>query len=802
MKNNYTIYSLESYQIYKSDYEKHSFEGTIEEITEKLKTNNSWHIQINPTKKCIMFGDFDHTTKERFNEFLMVLCDVFKEYDLTKDKISYTQSKNLKGYSFHWSIPSIIANVKLLKRIFQTQQFINFIESNELDLSVYPNNFKFLRLPNQTNKEKVNKHKIKQGKIQDFIIEYIDNSEYYDITNDEVDEEEDETTEEEKVEEKELDIELVEKLLNNLSADLDYNDWVSVGMALKNDGYDFEIWNNWSKTGSKYNKNIMSNKWHSFQKGGEMSIKKIKSLVKSYNIEGYNEIFKTDEQPDFIDHPSEKKTKNNNLFSESFLKSLSGLEADIANYIVETYLKDQYVCVSCDEKTFYYYKKNRWVEDLSNINIFNFLRNNYVDELTKYKTSIEDKDDIKKINKLLGKINGKISGINGIIDWLAKLLYNPKFYDLCDNNIYLLGFDNGVYDTRTKEFREGRPTDYITKSVGYDFPTEDKGYLKDIKQFLKEVFPDKDLRNYVLQQQAQALSGKKSEDCVYNHTGRGGNGKSIEQQILKVVFGDYFLEIPSTMLTKVNKMEHNKPDPFYSELKGVRYSIANEPSDGSKINDSLIKIMGSKEGIKYRTLFSNKVEKLLIQTQLHIYCNNKLDFNANDGGLCRRLKVIDYVSKFSGDKKLINKDNNIYEMDVELSEKVLLWREDYMKMLLNLYNPNYKYSEPSSVIESSTKYCDSNNDIKKFILEYFEFTNNKEDYLLMKDIKLLYQSNKEFDQTKIKNLKELLEKEMNTNILEKTKVKKGERFVDVRSVIKGWRLKIDEDSDNEDNSNL
>jgi hypothetical protein len=164
--------------------------------------------------------------------------------------------------------------------------------------------------------------------------------------------------------------------------------------------------------------------------------------------------------------------------------------------------------------------------------------------------------------------------------------------------------------------------------------------------------------------------------------------------------------------------------------------------------------------------------------------------------------VIDYVSKFSGDNKLINKDNNIYQIDVELSEKVKLWKSDYMKMLIELYDPKYKYSEPKSVIDSSNKYVDSNNDIKKFIDEYYEFTNKKEDYLMLKDIKSLYQNNKEYDQTKIKTFKELIEKEMNTTVIKSTSVKKNGKFVDVRSVIRGWKMKEDsvddDDSENED----
>jgi phage/plasmid-associated DNA primase len=64
--------------------------------------------------------------------------------------------------------------------------------------------------------------------------------------------------------------------------------------------------------------------------------------------------------------------------------------------------------------------------------------------------------------------------------------------------------------------------------VGYNFPIDDKGYRKDIDEFLKKVFPDKELRKYVLHQQAQALSGMKGNDCVYTHSGKGSNGKSIE----------------------------------------------------------------------------------------------------------------------------------------------------------------------------------------------------------------------------------------------------------------------------------
>lgn len=44
---------------------------------------------------------------------------------------------------------------------------------------------------------------------------------------------------------------------------LDYTEWVSVGMALKHEGYGFEVWDNWSQADSRYNPQEMEMKWES-----------------------------------------------------------------------------------------------------------------------------------------------------------------------------------------------------------------------------------------------------------------------------------------------------------------------------------------------------------------------------------------------------------------------------------------------------------------------------------------------------------------------------------------------------------
>lgn len=51
-------------------------------------------------------------------------------------------------------------------------------------------------------------------------------------------------------------------------------------------------------------------------------------------------------------------------------------------------------------------------------------------------------------------------------------------YDMFDNNLDLIGFENGVYDLKNNNFRQMVNTDYISMSTGWDFIEADKMILK------------------------------------------------------------------------------------------------------------------------------------------------------------------------------------------------------------------------------------------------------------------------------------------------------------------------------------
>jgi P4 family phage/plasmid primase-like protien len=469
------------------------------------------------------------------------------------------------------------------------------------------------------------------------------------------------------------------------------------------------------------------------------------------------------------------------------------LEKDIAEYIISKLLNNNFICHQLKPAEFYYFNGTSWVEDGGNQKLLIIIYDVLIKEYETLISNTTEEDEKAIIKKLIKKLKGKLNFINSIVDWIALLTFNIKFFEIIDENPDLLAFSNGVYEITNKIFREGKREDYITKTTGYDFPVNDNyGHKNDIDDFLKKVFPNKEVRDFVVQTQSQALSGRKTEDLIYTHTGRGGNGKSILIEILKNVFGDYFLNIPVGMLTKANNKGHNDPDPYMAKLKGVRYAMSNEPKDGASFNDQLIKNLGSQEALQYRMLYSNNPVNLNIQLKLNIYCNNKLKFNGEDQGIGRRMCVVNYISSFK-DTEDVN--NNVYLIDTELTDKVKNWKQDYMKLLLGLHQNNYKHKPPKDVVNASKIYINENNDVYKFVQDNLEKTNDNNDFITLKDLKLIYQAKKdEYEQSKLKTLKESLEKIFNTNFIEDKKIK-GKKY---RSVILGWKIINNSDYDDDD----
>ena len=82
-------------------------------------------------------------------------------------------------------------------------------------------------------------------------------------------------------------------LLKYIPADCSYDEWIKVGMALKHEGADWTVWDDWSRTGSKYKRGECERKWNSFRRS-EVTGGTLFHIATSY---GYNPV----SEPEFYD---------------------------------------------------------------------------------------------------------------------------------------------------------------------------------------------------------------------------------------------------------------------------------------------------------------------------------------------------------------------------------------------------------------------------------------------------------------------------------------------------------------------
>ena len=55
-------------------------------------------------------------------------------------------------------------------------------------------------------------------------------------------------------------------MLKHIPPDCNYDEWLKVGMALKHEGIDFNVWDQWSSGGTKYKRGECEKKWRSFHR--------------------------------------------------------------------------------------------------------------------------------------------------------------------------------------------------------------------------------------------------------------------------------------------------------------------------------------------------------------------------------------------------------------------------------------------------------------------------------------------------------------------------------------------------------
>jgi P4 family phage/plasmid primase-like protien len=304
-----------------------------------------------------------------------------------------------------------------------------------------------------------------------------------------------------------------------------------------------------------------------------------------------------------------------------------------------------------------------------------------------------------------------------------ELFLDEEFANKVDENKNLIAFSNGVFDTLTFEFRDGKPEDYISFCTNLEFhpdrPHESYPCWQELNKFIQDVLPDPDVREYFLAYLATSLSGCNEAQKFHILTGTGSNGKSMLMNLMSTAMGDYACKAPISLLTQArNKSAAAAPE--LVRMKGRRFVTMQEPDEQVPLNTGLMKELASSEKITARDLYAGSKQMLDfdLQARFNLACNEKPKINTQDGGTWRRLVVVNFISKFVADPRLPH-EKPIDESFVQKSQSKE-WAEAFLSYLVHLYIKGKGYRKlvpPEKVMEYTSEYKEDSDVIAKFIRE-------------------------------------------------------------------------------------
>ncbi len=396
--------------------------------------------------------------------------------------------------------------------------------------------------------------------------------------------------------------------------------------------------------------------------------------------------------------------------------------------------KDKYVCSSIVNKKWHVYNKHRWEKDegmrlrmaISKdlFELYSEKQSEYLAEAQQYDTTDEKHEKIqrktKKIAEILLKLK-KTNDKNNIMREAMEIFYDKDFNKNIDSNPYLIGFTNGVFDFKRKEFRDGYPQDYISKTTGYAYVKhdyeKDKVVCDEINLFMEQLFPKEGLRRYMWDHLAACLIGIKKEQVFNIYKGSGSNGKSLLTELTKEILRDYQEVAPVTIITD-KRTSIGSATPEIMKLKGVRLAVMQEPSKDTYVNEGILKELTGGDPLVGRSLFCDS-ETFTPQFSLVVCTNSLFDVKSNDDGTWRRMKLVDFMSKFVSEGETYTDDTPyVFPKNKSLKEKFPTWKPIFMSMLIDrACETEGNVIDCEEVLVASNKYRQTQDCITGFINE-------------------------------------------------------------------------------------
>lgn len=337
---------------------------------------------------------------------------------------------------------------------------------------------------------------------------------------------------------------------------------------------------------------------------------------------------------------------------------------------------------------------------------------------------------IKECQHLEG-IPGKPDDFDGYTDYIN-----------CQNGI--VNLRNGELLPHDSNFMMSKIT-YTEYDAGDKKPELWLSFLNDI------TAGKKDLQEYIQKCIGYSLSGSTSEQCAYFLYGLGNNGKSTFLDTIADMMGSYASNAqPETIMMK--KWGNDGANSDIARLKSARFVTCEEPTEGVRLNEGLLKQLTGGSKVTCRFLYGDEFE-YTPEFKIWIATNHKPVVRGTDLGIWRRIKLIPFEVNIPAAKV----DKNLkYKLRKEMPQ-IIHWAVDGYRMWLR-----DGMNEPECVQEAVKEYKQEMDLLVSFIEQCIIIDYESDCKIMASDLFKVYSKwakiNNEFEMSSKKFFREITKK--------------------------------------------
>jgi len=527
-----------------------------------------------------------------------------------------------------------------------------------------------------------------------------------------------------------------------------YETWIRVGWCLHNidpSEENFQLWMDFSNRSGKSSGNNVAqlrrdwfNGWRKHDDGPRLTERSLRKWARDDNLEQYKEI-----ESEYLGEYIRQELEATHFHIAKIMKKMYG-----SNYIASVTSKNT-DWFKYDDVANMWKRLNQGIElrmkvstevaeAISKAASKLFAEAGNATNQGNHNTRETNLDRAKELLKVQTSLFN--SGFSeSVMKMAVQQFYEEDFQAKLNINGNLFACRNGMIELRVPGsdgrdhvvFRQGRPEDYMSFMAGQNLPAMGAiDYVPydaadprqvEIADFFSKLFPNPEVRRYTLRLLASCLEGFNREQCFYIATGVGGNGKSKLVELMRMTFGDYQTSLQSTVLTR-KRPESGAANPDIMAAKCRRFIYLQEPDDKEPMNTSRMKQFSGEDMVEARALYGDQ-EKFVIMGKLFMMCNKLPPVTTMDRGTWRRIRVIEFVSKFvmPDHAEYLAGRPNVFLMDLQLDKKLHSWREPFLSLLVHVYENEYipfgLNPVPAAVMQASNKYKENFDICARFISE-------------------------------------------------------------------------------------